>query len=258
MDRFKPVNKVIIVTGASSGMGKSTAALLASAGAKIFMTARRKERLEALKAEIIDSGGAADYYDCDITKEENCKAIVESCVKTFGRVDGLVNCAGLVTNSTTLEEEFDTETWESILQMDLYSPMFMVKYVYPEMEKAGGGSIVNISSVAAFQHRPPICSGLAYSTAKGAVKTMSRVLADELAPKKIRVNSVYPGIVKSEMTELAFQKGNEKVLEQLVSKIPLKDYGVPDDIAYCVCYLLSDASRYITGRDFIVDGGYVD
>ncbi|MDR1185045.1 MAG: SDR family oxidoreductase [Coriobacteriales bacterium] len=257
MDKLQLSKKVVIVTGASSGMGKRSAELFAEAGASVLMIARRKERLEALKSEITEKGGIADYHVADLTIEDNCKAAVNSCIEKFGRVDGLVNCAGMTVGIENLEGEFDTKLWTDIIQMDLFSLMFLIKYAYPQMEKVGGGSIVNVASFAALQYRLPLVSGLAYGTAKGAVKAMSMALGGLLAPLKIRVNCIYPGFIRTEMSEQLFQPGFEEIRNSMVSAIPLKTHGMPDDIAYCALYLISDASGYITGQDFVVDGGYM-
>jgi NAD(P)-dependent dehydrogenase (short-subunit alcohol dehydrogenase family) len=170
-------------------------------------------------------------------------------VEKFGKLDILVNCAGIGDIWQGLEMEFSTEKYESVIKTDLGSVFFMIKYSYPEMKKAGGGSIVSISSIAAMK-----CFGVVpYSAAKGAIRSMDRSLARELGALNIRINSIYPGTVLTEMSEIL--KEDKELLDMQIAMTAIGRVGIPEDIAYCALYLASDVSTFVTGQAFVVDGG---
>ncbi|MDR1015442.1 MAG: SDR family oxidoreductase [Coriobacteriales bacterium] len=240
---------VALVAGASSGIGKSSALLLAQAGAQVFLVARRAEKLEELKAAIEAAGGAADCFAADVSEESNCKAAVEACVERFGSVDVLVNSVGM--NSGRIEDAFDTENYHKVIKVDLDATVFMVKYAYPLMSDAGGGSIINISSSAGV--KAMVDSGIPYTASKGAIRSLSRMWGKQFAPAQVRVNSIYPGYILTEMTTGAFD--NPEIMPYFTKDVPMGTIGEADDIGYCVLYLASSASKYVTGQDFIIDGG---
>ena len=249
MDKFSLEGKVALVTGPSSGIGRETARLFAEYGAKVFLAARRESRLQELKAEIEAAGGIAGYTVCDVSIEEDCKNAIAACVEEFGKLDILVNSAGIGDIWQGLEGEFNTEKYEKVMRTDFGGVFFMIKYAYPEMEKGGGGSIISISSISAFK-----CYGvIPYSAAKGAIRSMDRALARELGARKIRVNSIYPGTVLSEMSEKNLE--DKDILQAQIDLTALGRIGLPEDIAYCALYLASDVSSFVTGQAFIVDGG---
>ena len=250
MDKFNLEGKVALVTGSSAGIGRGIAELLAKSGAKVCLAARRETRLQEIKAEIEAAGGIVDYVVCDVSTEENCKNAVAACVEKFGRLDILVNSAGIGEVPTGVDDEFGTEKLNRVLNTDLFGILYMIKYSYPEMKKVVGGSIVNISSIAAVKNM----GGVAYSAAKGGIKSMDVTLACYFGPLNIRVNSIYPGVILSEMSEKQLE--NKDFHDALCSNIPMNRIGLPEDIAYCTLYLASDASSYVTGQAFVVDGGW--
>ncbi|MCD7733287.1 MAG: glucose 1-dehydrogenase [Oscillospiraceae bacterium] len=253
MDAFRMDGKVALVAGASSGMGAGTAKILAEAGAKVFILARRENKLASVQKEITSNGGVCEYMVCDTFSEENCKNAVDACVKAFGRVDALVYCAGIEGSSTLyspVEEQFEADNLHNVMSVNFDGIYYMIKYVYPEMVKVGGGSIVDISSVAAIRSG---MSSVAYASSKGAMWSMVKTLARMVGPQKIRVNSILPGMVETEMTQDYVK--DPAFLEQFIPTIALRDSGKVEDIGNTVLFLVSDASRYITGQDIVVDGG---
>ena len=249
MNDFSLEGKVAIVTGSSSGIGRGTAKIFARYGAKVLLAARRESRLQELKAEIEAAGGIADYIVCDVSIEENCRDTVAACIEKFGRLDIVVSSAGYGTTSEGLEAEFKAEKFEKVIKTDLASVFNFIKYSYPEMAKVGGGSIITISSIAAVKGFGQV----SYSAAKGGIRSMDRALASELGPMGIRINSIYPGYINTEMS--APTMANEEVHKAILAGLPMRRVGEPEDIGYCALFLASDVSGFITGQAFIVDGG---
>lgn len=252
MKQFDMNGKVALIAGASSGIGRASAIILARNGAKVVIAARREERLQELQREIVTTGGICEYVVCDVTKEEDCQKAVKKCEKCFGKLNILVNSAG--TSGSTgfdsgLTSEFDTDNLHHVMDVDFFGVFYMIKYAYPACERAGEGSIINISSIAALKAAGP----LVYTAAKGAIKSMTRSLGKSLGPKNIRINSIYPGLIETEMTAPGL--ANSEFLESHKKKSPLGKIGQPEDIANCVLYLASDASAFVTGQDFVIDGG---
>ena len=206
-------------------------------------------KLEEVRNAIQAEGGTCACFSADLTSEENCRAMVEACVREFGRLDILINSAGTRGAHGELETEFSEENLRHTMAADFDSTFNAIKYAYPECAKNGVGSIINIASLAALSARGPIV----YSAAKGAVRSMSRTLAKRLGPQKIRVNTIYPGFILTEMTEGI--KDQPELLEKYKGESPLHLVGEMEDIGWCALYLASDAARFITGQDFVVDGG---
>lgn len=248
-DLFCLDGRVALITGGGSGIGKSCAEALAEAGANVVITGRREEKLQAVQGQIESLGGSCAYIACDVGEEANCKKMVEFCVERFGRLDIVVNNAGVRGENGDLEQEFRTQNLEQTMRVDFNSVFYSTKYAYPHLEKNGCGSIINIASLAALRGSGPIV----YSAAKGAVKSMSKSLARKLGDKKIRVNTVYPGLVITEMNEGILE--NPAAVKHFRDESPMGILGAPEDIAACVLYLASDAARFVTGQDFVIDGG---
>lgn len=246
---FDLTGRVALVTGGSSGIGKGCAKILAEAGAGVMVVGRRMGKLEEVKAEIEAMDGVCACFSANLTDEASCQAMVDACVERFGRLDILVNSAGGRGAHGTLEEEFSTENYRETMAVDLDSTFMAVKYAWPECAKNGVGSIINIASLAALRASGPIV----YSAAKGAVKSMSRTLAKRLGKEQVRVNTIYPGFILTEMT--AGIQEHPELEVRFRGESPLGLLGTVDDIGYCTLYLASDAARFVTGQDFVIDGG---
>lgn len=250
MDKIVLDEKVVLIAGASSGMGRATAQYLAEAGCKVMVAARREENLKALVAEIVAAGGEADYVKLDVTSEEDCEKAVKATVEKYGRLDGVVNSAGAGQNPGGIEENFDSELMEHIMKIDFFGIHNMEKAAWPALRDSGGGSIVNVSSIAAFVNFETRC----YSSAKAATIAMDRTTASLCGPLGIRVNTICPGPVKTEMTAEAF--ASEFAQQMYMKRMPMRRFGEAEDIAYMAAFLISDMSSWITGQAFNIDGGW--
>ena len=246
---FDLMGRAALITGGGSGIGRGCAVALAAAGARVMVVGRRLSKLEKVKAEIESAGGVCECFSADLTEEASCKAMVDACVESFGRLDILINSAGGRGAHGDLELEFSAENLRDTMALDFDSTFNAIKYAYPQMEKSGGGSIINIASLAALRASGPIV----YSAAKGAIKSMSKTLAKRLGGMRIRVNTIYPGFIVTEMT--AGVMDHPEIRAKYESESPLGLLGQAEDIAYCALYLASDASKFVTGQDFVIDGG---
>lgn len=246
---FDLTGRVALITGGGSGIGKGCAEILAMAGAKVMVVGRRMNKLEEVQKVIQDKGGVCACFSADLTNEESCKAMVEACIQRFGRLDILINSAGTRGAHGDLAAEFSTANLRDTMAADFDGTFNAIKYAYPECAKNGVGSIINIASLAALRASGPIV----YSAAKGAIRSMSRTLAKRLGDQKIRVNTIYPGFILTEMT--AGVKDHPEVLKKYEDESPLHIVGEVEDIGWCALYLASDAARFVTGQDFVVDGG---
>ena len=254
LSQFRLDGRVALVTGASSrGIGNASAKILAEAGAKVFLVARREERLRAAVAEIEAAGGAAGYAVADVSDEAQCKAAVDACVARFGGVDVMVLASGISgLTERSLDDAFDTDNYRKVLGTNMDGVYFMMKYGYAECAKGGQGSIVLVNSLAGFSAR----GSAAYAASKGAMRAWTHNFAKKLAPLKVRVNAVIPGLVDTDMTHPeGMDELFEKYVAPAVAEIPLGRLGTVDDIANGVLYLASDASEWVTGHSILIDGG---
>lgn len=242
-------NKVAIVTGAAGGMGKADAVLFAKEGAKVVITDLQEEKLNEAVQEIVDNGGEAIGIKHNVTSEEDWIRVVEETISRFGKIDILVNNAG-ISNATPMLE-MTVEQWDKTMSINVTGTFLGQKHVIPHMINNGGGSIVNISSIAGLTGG----SGAgAYTASKGAVRLLTKATAVDFAKHNIRVNSVHPGYIKTPMTvELM---ADEKMKAWFLSQSPLPRLGEAEDIAKGVLFLASDESSYITGIELPIDGGY--
>ena len=241
--------RVALVTGGGSGIGRGCALALAQAGAAVCIAGRRMEKLEAVREEIEAAGGICICHSADLTQEDSCRELVENCVSRLGRLDIVVNSAGSRGAHGGLEEELSTENLRGTMAADFDSTFFVIKYAWAYCAQHKQGSIINIASLAALQARGPIV----YSAAKGAVRSFSRSLAKRLGEKQVRVNTIYPGFIVTEMTQGVTE--NPELEARFRGESPMGALGSVEDIAYCAVYLASDAARFITGQDFVIDGG---
>jgi len=253
--------KVAIITGAGSvgpgwGNGRATAIRFAEEGAKIFAVDRDAERLRETVDRVKGVGGAIATHLCDVTRSGDIAAMVDACVKTYGRIDVLVNNVG--GSAAGGPVEMSEETWDAQVDFNLKSVFLGCKYVLPVMEKQGGGAIVNIASTSGirFTGSPQV----GYASTKAGVIQLSRVVAVQYAPKGIRVNTVVPGQLHTPMVEarLARQRAGGDVkalLAQRQKRIPLGVEGDGRDTANAALFLASDEARFVTGTEIVVDGG---
>jgi NAD(P)-dependent dehydrogenase (short-subunit alcohol dehydrogenase family) len=241
----------VVVTGGATGIGRGISAALAREGARVVIAARNADRGEAVAAELRASGAEALFVSTDVTREADNERLVRRTVEAFGRLDGLVNNAGIFPRATL--EETTEELWDRIMAVNLKGVFFTCKYAVPEMRRAGGGSIVTIGSANAYIGLPQL---FAYSVSKGGTIALTRNLAAALAKDRIRVNWVNPGWVITEMEiEIQAMEGHDAAwLEEAGARMPLGRHQVPDDAAYAVLYLISDESSQMSGELLNVDG----
>lgn len=251
-------NKVAIITGAANGMGRAEAELFAAEGAKIVAVDLQEEELKNVEEAIRNAGGDVVTLVADVALEESWQEIVKIALNTYEKIDILINNAGIPSGGTNLEK-FDKARWEKVLGIQLWGPVFGMRYVYPEMEKNGGGSIINVSSLSAFS---AMGKASPYTAAKSAIWGLSRAAASDFAPYNIRVNVLVPGIVKTKLMGDIMDDENHPWMVQEGARIKMLNgtkpwYGDPMDAAYAALYYASDESRYITGTNLPIDGGYL-
>ncbi|WP_127529457.1 SDR family NAD(P)-dependent oxidoreductase [Paenibacillus kobensis] len=242
-------NKVAIITGAAGGMGKADALLFAKEGAKVAITDLQEDKLQEVVREITEIGGEAIGFKHNVASEEDWIHVVNETIAKFGKIDILVNNAG-ISNATPFLE-LTIESWEKTMSINLTSIFLGQKYVIPQMIEAGGGSIINISSIAGLTGG----SGTGpYTASKGAVRMLTKATAVDYARYNIRANSVHPGFIETPMTIDMFN--DENMRQWFQSQCPLPRLGKAEDIANGVLFLASDESSYITGIELPIDGGY--
>ena len=243
--------KTVIITGAASGMGAAGSRLLAREGANVLVTDIREEGAAEVAAEIRAQGFNAEHFRLDVTQEDQWHAAVEKALATWGQVNVLVNNAGLPGSPDTWEQA-TLDGLKKLVDLNLNGQFLGIKTVIPHMEKAGGGSIVNMSSIAGMIGFPGLHPG--YGASKGANHLLSKCAAIDLASRGIRVNSVHPGVIYTPQSAYLFD--DPEVIKAIYSKIPLARAGKPEEVASVVLFLASDESSYMTGSELIVDGGY--
>ncbi|MCH7642122.1 MAG: glucose 1-dehydrogenase [Chloroflexi bacterium] len=242
--------KVAIVSGGASGIGEATSRLFAAEGASVVIADVDDKRGPALESDIRNDGGEAAFIKLDVTDEDQWRAVVAETVARFGKLDVVVNNAGISAPGRPPTEQQTVEGWDAVMAVNARGVFLGTKHAIPEMRKAGGGSIINISSIYGNVGSK---GGTAYHASKGAVRAFSKAAAIQYADVNIRVNSVHPGFVDTPMTDgLHSQPG---VREERVARTPIGRMGVPEDIAYGILYLASDESGFVTGSELVIDGG---
>ena len=240
--------KVAIISGGARGQGEVEAKLFAKEGAKVVFGDILDDEGRQVEAAIRQAGGEATYVHLDVTEEADWQEAVQTAVSAYGKLDILVNNAGILRRDGI--EETTKELWDTILAVNATGVFLGTKYAIPEMRKAGGGSIVNISSISGMI----ALGGPAYNASKGAVRVFTKVTAVHHADDNIRCNSVHPGPVRTPMTESTYS--DPDMLAQRLQSMPLGRIGTSEDIAYGVLYLASDEAAYVTGSELVIDGGY--
>ena len=242
--------KVIIVTGASSGIGFGTALALAAEGAKVVASARRVEQGQKLISLIQDKGGEATWVSADVRVESDVRNLVQAAVSTYGRLDGAFNNAG--TGTMKPMHECTNEDYDSVMDINLRGVFWCMKYELEAMLASGGGSIVNCASIGATGAFP----GLAlYSASKAAVLALTRGAAVEYAQRGIRVNAVSPGVIESELATTGWRLDDPQGRAFASSLHPMNRVGQPVEIGNVVAFLCSDKASFLSGQDVVVDGG---
>jgi len=248
--RARFAGKVVLVTGASSGIGRASALALGGEGARVVAAGRRRERLEQVVTEIRSAGGEAMVVMGDVRDEATCNKWVEQGVAKFGGLDGLVNAAGVIGNGGIAEAT--PAEWDRLMDSNLRSVYLMTRAASSELMKRKG-RIVNLSSVAGSR---PYAGSLAYCVSKAGVEMLTRCAALDLAPHGVRVNAVTPGVVVTELHTVANAVPDYAAfLERSKTTHPLGRVGQPEEVASLILFLLSDEASWITGVTYSIDGG---
>jgi len=246
--------KVALVTGAASGLGAATARRLAAEGASVMLSDVAADAGQAVAEEILGTGAQCAFARHDVTNEEDWKHVVAATVERFGKLNVLVNNAGVAGGFFELMTH-TYESWRRVLSVNLDGVFLGLRYAGPAIAKAGGGSVINLSSIMGKVAMP---GAGAYCASKGGVTLLTKSAALEWAPLNIRVNSVHPGFIDTPMVSNALhtvENGNE-MRDLIISRHALGRLGVPKEIADTILFLASDESSFITGSEIVVDGGY--
>jgi NAD(P)-dependent dehydrogenase (short-subunit alcohol dehydrogenase family) len=241
--------KVVLITGGTSGIGKSTAIAFARAGGKVVLTGRREKEGAQVVAEIKKLGGDAAFVQADISKDADVKKMVDFTVDKFGRLDVAFNNAGVEWKGP-LNHATEAE-YRRIFDINVWGVLNSMRHEIPVMLKNGGGAIVNTSSVAGHVGLAQVSI---YIASKHAVEGLTKSVALEFAKQNIRINAIAPGVIATEMLD---RFAGDELRDQITSIIPVARVGVADEIAAAVLYLASDAAKFTTGTSLIVDGGFV-
>lgn len=241
-------NKVVIITGAARGQGESHTRLFANEGAKVLMTDVLNAEGEKVANELRTSGYDVHYMSMDVSSEDDWIKVVNEAEKRWGRVDILLNNAGIVGSMLAADQE-QLSAWTKLTSINQQGVFLGIKHVVPAMKKTGGGAIVNTASINSAVGAPGFFS---YQASKGAVLMMTKAAALQYVNDNIRVNSVCPGLV---MTPMAVEEGEESN-KAFAEATPMKRGATPEEVSYGVLFLASDEASYITGTELYIDGGY--
>ena len=241
--------KVALITGASNGMGAAEAKLFAQEGAMVAIGDRLEADGRKVEAEIVEAGGQAIFVALDVTDEENWARAVDQVVARFGKLDVLVNNAGI---SGSGETDFrSTDAWDRLMNVNAKGVFLGTKAAIPHMRNAGGGSIINISSIFGI-----VGSGgsTSYHASKGAVRLFTKSTAIQYAKESIRANSIHPGPIDTPMTEASREE--REINQRFLNNTPMGRWARPEEVAFGVLYLASDESSFVTGSELVIDGGW--
>lgn len=246
--------KVAVITGAALGLGRATALRMAEEGAAVAVCDLRFEDADALARDLVERGLPAAAWRLDVSRELDVQRVLGEVAERFGHIDVLVNNAGVAGADKPTDQLTEAE-WDAVQAVNVKGVFFGVKHVIPHMRRAGGGSIINLSSIYGLVSAPDVPP---YHASKGAVRLMTKTDALLYAPEKIRVNSVHPGFIWTPMVEgyLKAQGGVAEGRAAVGALHPLGHIGEPDDIAWGCVYLASDEAKFVTGAELVIDGGY--
>jgi NAD(P)-dependent dehydrogenase (short-subunit alcohol dehydrogenase family) len=253
LEMFSLNGKVAIVTGSASGFGRATAKLFAEAGASVVLASRRADKLHIIADEIAAKSGNVLIVPTDVTVEAQVKHLVEQSLDRFGRIEVLVNNAGILTRTPVPDTTEDE--WYSLIDTNLKGPFLCCKHVLPVMLRQGRGNIVNIASYLgqfAGSGNTPV-----YGATKGGVIALTKALAVKYGPQQIRVNAIAPAFIKTDLNRNVIEDAPDPVAkeQEVAAPYPLKRLGKPEDVAAAALYFASDASNWVTGAVLLVDGG---
>jgi NAD(P)-dependent dehydrogenase (short-subunit alcohol dehydrogenase family) len=244
-------DKVAIVSGAASGMGAATARRFAKEGAKVVIADTLEEEGRAVAADIVRANGTAEFMKLDVTNEADWKAVVDATVQKYGKLDIMVNNAGISGSAVT--DMLDTDAWDKLMAVNSRGVFLGTKYAVLAMKQAGGGSIVNLSSISG--NTGQTMTHMGYNASKGAVRTLTKSTAVQFGRDGIRANSVHPGLMPPMRTSGA--TADPAVRAKMLQGVPLRRAGEIDEVANAILFLASDEASYITGAELYVDGGYL-
>ncbi len=242
-------NKVALISGGAKGMGAVEAKLFAKEGAKVVIGDVLETEGKQIEGEINKTGGECLFVPLDVTDENQWNEAVAATVRRFGKLDILINNAGIFRTSP-VEETSSTE-WDQVMDINAKGVFLGAKAAIPAMREAGGGSIINLSSVAGLVGA---AYSSAYSASKGAVRLFTKSTAIQYATDGVRCNSIHPGVIQTDMTKEAIADSQFKA--QRLDPTPLARLGQPEDVAYGALYLASDESSFVTGAELVIDGGW--
>jgi NAD(P)-dependent dehydrogenase (short-subunit alcohol dehydrogenase family) len=249
--RFRLDGRVAVVTGASKGIGEAIARALAESGARVVVSSRKQDAVDAVAHAIVAAGGEAIAVAANVGRPGEAESLVDRAVAHWGGVDVVVNNAAA---NPVFGPVLDTDeaVFDKILAVNVKGPLALCRRAYPSMRARGAGSVINVSSIGGIS--PESGLGL-YSVSKAALVSLTQVLAQEWGPDGVRANVICPGLIQTKFSQALWQ--DERILQHMLSQQPIKRVGVPEDVAGLALFLASDAAAYCTGGVYMVDGGYL-